>query len=108
MRKQKYSHIDTVKQLSSFKEQVIYDRKRDIAFSVSTRVYLWLYSPSLGLHASSVTSGLFGLGISQLQGRHLHTDIHAFSGIRTHNPSVRAGENALDGAATVIGIRTEV
>jgi hypothetical protein len=35
---------------------------------------------------------------------HTHTDIYASSGIRTHDPSVRASEdNALDRAATVIG-----
>jgi hypothetical protein len=35
----------------------------------------------------------------------MHTDIHASSGIRSHDPSVWAGEelHALDWAATVIG-----
>jgi hypothetical protein len=43
--------------------------------------------------------GLLGRGISLSQGRYLHihritqTNIHALSGIRTHNPSFRAGEN---------------
>jgi hypothetical protein len=34
-----------------------------------------------------------------------HTDIHALSGIRTHDPTVRAGEDGsnLDCAATIIG-----
>jgi hypothetical protein len=56
------------------------------------------------------TVGLLGRGISPSQDRYLHTgqrkhginahtDIHALSGIRTHDPSVRA----LDRAATVIG-----
>jgi hypothetical protein len=41
--------------------------------------------------------GLLGRGISASQGRYLHTgqhkhDIHASSGIRTHDPSVRMGE----------------
>jgi hypothetical protein len=58
--------------------------------------------------------GLLGQGISPSQGRYLHkeqykqnkhTDIHASSGIRTHDPSARAGE---DGScfrrrATLIG-----
>jgi hypothetical protein len=48
--------------------------------------------------------GLFGRGISPSQGRNLHTkqhkhrintqDIHASSGIRTHDLSVRAGEHS--------------
>jgi hypothetical protein len=41
--------------------------------------------------------GLLGRGISPSQGRYLHTeqhkDIHALSGIRTHDPSVRAGKD---------------
>jgi hypothetical protein len=46
--------------------------------------------------------GLFGREISPSQGRYLHTeqhkhrintDIHALSGIRTHDPSVRASED---------------
>jgi hypothetical protein len=41
---------------------------------------------------------LLGRGISPSQGRYLHkhrinTDIHALSGIRTHHPSFRAGED---------------
>jgi hypothetical protein len=45
--------------------------------------------------------GLLGRGIRLSQGRYLHTeqhkqnkrtDIHASSGIRTHDPNVRAGE----------------
>jgi hypothetical protein len=46
--------------------------------------------------------GLLGLGISPSQGRYLHrttqteqtqTNIHASSGIRSHDPSVRASED---------------
>jgi hypothetical protein len=53
---------------------------------------------------------LLGRVISPSQGRYLHTttqieethtDIHASSGIRTHDPSVWAGE---DREATVIGL----
>jgi hypothetical protein len=51
------------------------------------------------------TVGLLGRVISPLQGRYLHTgqhkhrikahtDIHALSGIRTHDPSVRANEDS--------------
>jgi hypothetical protein len=41
--------------------------------------------------------GLLRRGISPSQGRYLtntrNTEIHALSGIRTHDPSVRAGED---------------
>jgi hypothetical protein len=51
--------------------------------------------------------GLLRRGISRTQGRYLHkhginANIHALSGIRTLDPSVRAGE-ALDRVATVTG-----
>jgi hypothetical protein len=60
-----------------------------------------LYSPFVGswpllqfrnIFTQSV--GLLGRVISPSQGRYLHTDIHALSGIRTHDPSVRASENS--------------
>jgi hypothetical protein len=72
-------------------------------------VYQWLYSPFLDLgrfvsvliYTQSV--GLVGRGISPSQGRYLHaeqhkqnkthTDIHASSGIRTHDPSLREGKD---------------
>jgi hypothetical protein len=39
-------------------------------------------------------AGLLGRGISPSQGRYLtQTDIHALSGTRTHDPSVRAGKD---------------
>jgi hypothetical protein len=47
--------------------------------------------------------GLLGRGISPSQSPYLHrinTNIHALSGIRTHDPSV----HALDRAATVIDL----
>jgi hypothetical protein len=50
--------------------------------------------------------GLLGRGISPTQGRYLHTgqhkhaDIHATSGILTHDPRV----HPLERAATVIGV----
>jgi hypothetical protein len=49
--------------------------------------------------------GFLARGISPFRGRYLHTDIHASSGIRTQDPSVRTGEevHVLDSAATVIG-----
>jgi hypothetical protein len=40
------------------------------------------------------TVGLLGRVISPSQGRHLHTGIHALSGIRTHDPSVRESEDS--------------
>jgi hypothetical protein len=59
--------------------------------------------------------GLLGRVVNQSQGRYLHvgqqdrintyTDIHVLSGIRSHDPSVRAKTvHALDRAATVIGV----
>jgi hypothetical protein len=72
----------------------------------------WLYSPLLGtgLFFSFViffrqSVGLLRRVISPSQGRYLHTgqhthriniltDIHALSGIRNHNPSVRASEDS--------------
>jgi hypothetical protein len=75
-------------------------------------IHQWLYSPLLGsgLFFSFVifftqTIGLLERGISPLQGRYLHTgqhkhrinahtDIHALSGNRTHDPSVRASEDS--------------
>jgi hypothetical protein len=56
----------------------------------------WPLFQSLNLFTQSV--GLLGRGISPSQGRYLHTgqhtDIHALSGIRTHDPSVRASEDS--------------
>jgi hypothetical protein len=82
----------------------------------------WLYSPLLdpGLFFSfgnifTQTAILLGRVISPSQGRYLHigqhkhktntyTDIHALSGIRIHDPSVRAKTiHALHRGATVIG-----
>jgi hypothetical protein len=68
-------------------------------------IHQWLYSPLLGpgLFFSFVifftqTVGLLGRGISPSQDRCLytgqHTDTHALSGIRTHDPSVRASEDS--------------
>jgi hypothetical protein len=74
-------------------------------------IHEWLYSPLLGpgLFCSVIfftqTVGLLGRVISPSQGRYLHTgqhkhginaqaDIYALSGIRTHDPNVRAGEDS--------------
>jgi hypothetical protein len=73
-------------------------------------IHQWLYSLLLDLgrfisfliHIQTV--GLLGRGISPSQGCYLHTgqhkhkinahtNIHAFSGIRTHDPSLQAGED---------------
>jgi hypothetical protein len=77
---------------------------RDIQF-----IHLWLYSLllDLGLFFSFLifftqSVGLLGGLISPSQGRYLHTgqhkhrineDIHASSGVRIHDPSVREGED---------------
>jgi hypothetical protein len=76
--------------------------------SLSLSLSLWLYN---SLHLDRFFSfliytqpvGLLGRGISPSQGRYLHieqhntkwthTDIHASSGFRTHDPSVRAGRD---------------
>jgi hypothetical protein len=73
---------------------------------------LWFCSPLLGLGRVSVywsyaqSVGLLGRGRSPSQGLYLHTeqhkhrinahntDIHALRGIRTHDPSVWAGEDS--------------
>jgi hypothetical protein len=75
-------------------------------------IHQWLYSPLLGpdLFFSFVifftqTIGLLGRVISPSQGRYrhtwqqkhkinAHTHIHALSGIRTYDPSVRASEDS--------------
>jgi hypothetical protein len=79
------------------------------AILIYLSIYLWLYSPLLGLqflYSYTQSVGLLGRGISPSQGRYIHTeqhkhrinahntDIHALSGIRTHNPSVRASEDS--------------
>jgi hypothetical protein len=81
-------------------------------------IHEWFYGPLLlpGLFFSSVifftqTVRLLGHVISPSQGRYLykgqhkhtlnaHSNIHALSDIRTHEPSIRANE---DGAITNIG-----
>jgi hypothetical protein len=68
--------------------------------SIYLSIDQWLYSPFVGLwplfqFLNPIQSlGHLGRVISQSQGRYLHTDIHAFSGIRTHDPSVRASEDS--------------
>jgi hypothetical protein len=74
---------------------------------IHQRLYSPLFGP--GLHFTSVifftqTVGLLGWVISPSQGRYLHTeqhkhrinahtDIHALSGIRNHDPRVQASED---------------
>jgi hypothetical protein len=71
-------------------------------------IYLWLYSPFVGpwpIFQVLNPIELLGRGISTLKSRYLHTqrhkhrvnphtDIHDLSGIRNHDPSVRAGEDS--------------
>jgi hypothetical protein len=104
------------RRICCFKGATYYSR--DIACSRSiccvlcfhSFIHQWLYSPLLGrgLFFSSVISftqtvGLIGRVISPSQGRYLqtgqqkhrinaHTDIHALTRIRTHDPGVRLGE----------------
>jgi hypothetical protein len=77
----------------------------------SVYLCLWLYSRSCALTTLQFLNpiksvGLLGRGISPSQSRYLpteqqkhkineHTYIHASSGIRTHDHSVRAGEDGL-------------
>jgi hypothetical protein len=80
--------------------------------SIHSFIHQWLYSPLLGpgLYLIFVifftqTVGLLGRVLSPSQGRYLHTgqlkhrvkahtDIHASSGIRIHDPSVLASEGS--------------
>jgi hypothetical protein len=73
---------------------------------------LWTLAVFLVSLSYTQTVGL--LGISPSQGRYLHTEqthteIHASSGIRTHDPSFQGGKtiHGLHRAATVIGDRSE-
>jgi hypothetical protein len=79
---------------------------------VHSFIHQWLYSPLLGPGLFFIfvifftqTVGLLGRVINPSQGRYLHTgqhkhkinahtDIHALSRIRTHDPSVRASEDS--------------
>jgi hypothetical protein len=80
---------------------------------VDVFIHQWLYSPLLGpgllfsyaVFCFTQTEGLLGRVISPWRGRYLHTrkhkrtinahtNIHALSGIRTHDPSVRASEES--------------
>jgi hypothetical protein len=82
-----------------------------VCLSIYISIYLWLYSPLLGpwpfcqfLNLFTQSVGLPGRRISPLQGRYLHTGQHkhrinvhrhhASCGIRTHDPSVWAGEDS--------------
>jgi hypothetical protein len=84
----------------------------NVPMSSLSFIHQWLYSPLLGpgLFFSvaiifTQTVGLLVRVISLSQGLYLHTgrhkhrinaytDIHALSGIRTHDPSVRASEDS--------------
>jgi hypothetical protein len=95
-----------------FRRLSVFDSIRTSYFvSFHSFIHQWLYSTLLGpgLFFSFVifftqTVGLLGRVISPSQGRYLHTgqhkhrinahtDIHALSGIRTYDPSVRASED---------------
>jgi hypothetical protein len=68
----------------------------------SRAIYVWLYGPFIGpwplfqfLDIFLQSVGLLGRGISPSQGHYLHTyritDMHASSGIRTHDPQYSSG-----------------
>jgi hypothetical protein len=83
----------------------------NILLSFILSIHLRLYSPLLDIDrffsfliCFTQSVGLLRRGISPSQGRYLrtgqykhrmkaHTDIHASSGIRTHDPSIRAVED---------------
>jgi hypothetical protein len=85
----------------------------DLSVCLSTYIYIYL-SIYLSIYGSTAlvdfcrffsfliytqSAGLPGRGVSPSRGRYLHTeythaDIHALSGIRTHDPSVRVGEDS--------------
>jgi hypothetical protein len=73
---------------------------------------LWLYSPLLDLGCFFSFLIIYTVGSTPwmrdqpVQGLYIYTDIRASSGIRTHNPRVRASEDnyALDSAVTLIGL----
>jgi hypothetical protein len=78
-----------------------FETKMAVFCDIST-IYVWLYCPLLDLGRFfsfliflTQSLGLLERGISPSKGRYLHTDIHASSGIRTHDPSVWAGEDCL-------------
>jgi hypothetical protein len=64
-------------------------------------IYLWLYRPllDLGRFFSLLTFYIVGktlwMGDQPVVMLYMHTEIHALSGIRTHDSSVRAGEDSL-------------
>jgi hypothetical protein len=91
-------------------KQVVHTYNIYIHSFILSFIHQWLYSPLLGLghffsFVISFTQSveLLGRVIRPSQGRYFlkgqhkyrtnaHTDIHALSGIRTHDPSVRAIE----------------
>jgi hypothetical protein len=93
-------------------ETVRTNRSRQCPFKSQYVIFIWLYSPLLDLGRFpsflyfTQSVGFFGRGISPSQGLYLHTvqhkrrinahntDIHALSGIRTHDPSIRASEDS--------------
>jgi hypothetical protein len=66
-----------------------------------SRALCWTLAEFFSFLIFTQSVGLLGRGISPSQGRYLHigqhrinADIHAWSGIRTHNPSVWASEDS--------------
>jgi hypothetical protein len=87
-------------------------KQKHMPIKLYSFIHQWFYSLLLGpgffysvVIFFTQTVGLLGWGISRLQGRYLHTGqhkyrinahkhIHALSGIRTHDSSVRASEES--------------
>jgi hypothetical protein len=74
-----------------------------IYLSMALRSFCWTLAAFSVSYIYTRSVRLLGRGISPSQIRYLHTeqhnhrinaDIHALSGIRTHNPSVRAAEDS--------------
>jgi hypothetical protein len=108
----------SIQNIALFLEDFPSDKKKNLRersisqLSDLSFIHQWLYSPLLGpgiffsfLIFFTHTVGLLGRGISPSKGRYLHTgqhkhtinahtDIHALSGIRTHDSRVRESDDS--------------
>jgi hypothetical protein len=74
---------------------IIFRQSHQILSLYGSTTLCWTLAAFLVSLSFIQSVGLLGRRISPPQGRYLHTDIHASSGIRTHDPSVWAGEESL-------------
>jgi hypothetical protein len=79
--------------------KILSDKETVAGDTITNKCYLIYSSTALGdlgrffsFLTHTQTIGHLARGISPSQGRYPHTDIQSSSGIRTHDPSVRAGE----------------